>query len=377
LTIAVAPRFAAYHPDVANTYALGGVDGLRFVTIDAEALARVQHQYASSFLRYGVAKWRLAVSCAARLGAEHCLLTYFDHYQLALALHLPAPCAMSGIYFRPTFHYGRLSAENQTAGDRLRAWRQMILVRRALNHPALARLFCLDELAVNYLRPFSEKVAYLPDPVRIMGSSAERNQALRAECEIGVERKVLLLFGDFRGRESLERKGVAQTLAAVRALPDEVARQCCLLLAGQMGEETTAWLQREFATIQRTQPVECRLINRYIAEEDVQSIFHLASLVMIPYQRHVGMSGVLVRAAAAGVPVLASDYGLVGALVQQHRLGWVLDSRQSATFAEMLTAFFRQTLPPTFDAGRAQCFAESHAGSKFSNVLLEGILGNG
>jgi glycosyltransferase involved in cell wall biosynthesis len=219
-------------------------------------------------------------------------------------------------------------------------------------------------------------VAYLPDPVRIMACSPERTQILRTELRIGPERKVLLLFGDFRGRESLERKGVAQTLAAVRALPEDTARQCCLLFAGQMSEETTAWVEREFAMIQRTQPVECRLINRYIAEEEVQAIFHLADLVMIPYQRHVGMSGVLVRAAAAEVPVLASDYGLVGALVPQHRLGWVIDGGRSSAFAEMLTAFFRQGLPPTFDIASAQHFAESHSGDKFSSVLLEGILSN-
>jgi glycosyltransferase involved in cell wall biosynthesis len=242
-----------------------------------------------------------------------------------------------------------------------------------LSNKSFAYLFCLDELAAEMLRRKSDKVAYVPDPVRIVDSAREQIEALSTELQIGAERKVLLMFGDFRRQESMERKGVAQALAVMRLLPADAARRCCLVVAGQVSEATAAWLERELRTIQRDKPVEWRLINRYMAEDEAQAVFRLADLVLIPYQKHVGMSGVLVRAAAAEVPVMASDYGLIGALVRRQHLGWVVDSGQAPAMAAALVAYLEKRLEPPFDAVQAKRFAAGHSGEKFGRTILERI----
>ena len=58
-----------------------------------------------------------------------------------------------------------------------------------------------------------------------------------------------------------------------------------------------------------------------------------SDVVLAPYQRFVGSSGVLMWAARAGRPVLAQEFGLVGRLTRDHRLGAVADSSDPAHLA--------------------------------------------
>ncbi len=50
-------------------------------------------------------------------------------------------------------------------------------------------------------------------------------------------------------------------------------------------------------------------------------------VVLIPYQRHVGSSGLLIWAASAGKPVITQDFGLIGALTRAYKLGQTVDTK--------------------------------------------------
>jgi glycosyltransferase involved in cell wall biosynthesis len=63
-----------------------------------------------------------------------------------------------------------------------------------------------------------------------------------------------------------------------------------------------------------------------------------ADVVVLPYRKHAGSSGLLVQAAAAGTRVLASDFGWIGAAVRNHRLGRTVDVELSEAFANALEA---------------------------------------
>ncbi len=51
-------------------------------------------------------------------------------------------------------------------------------------------------------------------------------------------------------------------------------------------------------------------------------ILRAASFVLTLYHHHMGSSGALVRASAAGRPVLSTEFGLLGHLTQAHQLGF-------------------------------------------------------
>ena len=89
------------------------------------------------------------------------------------------------------------------------------------------------------------------------------------------------------------------------------------------------------------------------------------------YQRHVGGSAVLVRAAAAGKPALASDYGLVGQLVRENGLGLALDATDPAAVAAAVTRFLES--PPLGNPEQMRNFAELNRASEYARVIFEAI----
>ncbi len=110
----------------------------------------------------------------------------------------------------------------------------------------------------------------------------------------------------------------------------------------------------------------------YVPDGEVSAYFHLADVVVAPYPRHAGMSGVVLLAAAAGRPVLTSSYGLVGELTRRRSLGLAVDVCQQAALVEGLQRFLLAdptSLCDPVELGRA---AREHEAGRFAAVLLRG-----
>ena len=133
-------------------------------------------------------------------------------------------------------------------------------------------------------------------------------------------------------------------------------------------------LTEKLTEIRQISSVQLLLYNHYITEEEVQALFNLADAILIPYQRHVGMSGLLVRAAAAKRPVVASDYGLLGALVAKYKLGITLDSTLPAQIAHALQLCIDVNPLPAFDPASALQFAQAHSGAIFAKTISDHLL---
>src|SRR3546814_9883678 len=66
--------------------------------------------------------------------------------------------------------------------------------------------------------------------------------------------------------------------------------------------------------------------NRHLSRGEIDALVDRCDVVLAPYQRFVGSSGVLLWAASRGRPLLAQDYGLVGRLTADHGLGLTVDT---------------------------------------------------
>jgi glycosyltransferase involved in cell wall biosynthesis len=96
---------------------------------------------------------------------------------------------------------------------------------------------------------------------------------------------------------------------------------------------------------------------------------------LAPYQRHVGMSGILLLAAAAGKPVLSSDYGLMGELVRRYGLGITVDSTVPSEIAKGLMRCLTEPATVLVDLDRMESFAEQHSAERYAKTIFE-QLGN-
>ena len=100
VSVVVSPDFLAQHADIVADAATYDV---RIVAVTATQNA---HRLAArGGLAQSRAEWNLMEQYARLDRADEVLLMYFDHLQPAFWLSKPLPFDVSGILFRPSFHY--------------------------------------------------------------------------------------------------------------------------------------------------------------------------------------------------------------------------------------------------------------------------------
>lgn len=372
LTFVVLPDFLHVHADVVSL--ASEVSSIYFVPIRLSEAAALKNRSTSlnRNLR-NFQEWRLFQHYAHRLHADHCLILYFDTCIVPAAVGKSFPCPFSGIYFRPTFHYSIFqpnSVSRSSFKTKLQNWREQFLLKRLLSHPKLQTLFSLDQMAVDALQQLwpSANITGLPDPVDIRTTAAE-TCSLRQKLGIENGRKVFLLFGAIT-----QRKGGFKLLEAITTLPTEHCKQLCIAFIGEANPTIQALLQERIKAIQQTHAVQFVCNFEYVDETRVPKYFQLADVVLAPYQQHVGMSGILLQAAAAKKPVLSSDYGLMGEVTKRHKLGLAVDSAQPRAIALGISRLLSGDISDIYSPLSALDFAKSNSSERFSEVIWSEIL---
>ncbi len=369
MEIVVLPQFMEQHSDVVAAAVADTQQRVRFVPITAtEAASLSNRSTLLSRKKLGFQEWNLLCKYAASLGASHALLMYFDTYQLPSLLGKRPPCGVSGIYFRPRFHYAKFDCQNPWMQQRWQQWREKFFLSLVLRNSQWRNLFCLDPLVVPEINNFqtASTPLYLPDPVKIYHDRAVPSKQLRENLGIEPQRRVFLLFGALH-----RRKGIYKLLDAIKLLPANVCQECCFLLVGPIAQGDSEPVQQKIEQLRESLPVQIVTHNQFIHEREVQSYFQIADVILAPYQRHVGMSAILVRAAAAGKAVLASDYGLMGEITRSHHLGITVDTEVTEQIAQGLRLFCHNAPQQLCDSSKMQAFARQNSADKFAEVIVQ------
>lgn len=368
LNIVVLPEFLDVHHDTVEFIAQHKHPNIQLLPIKPEEKAALASRSSGmSRALCNFQEWRLFCNYAAELRAEQCLMMYLDTYELPLALGLKAPCPFSGIYFRPTFHYKEFFNYTPSSKVKLQQAREKFALSRILRHPQLATLFCLDPFAVKQLEKLHNQanIVHLPDPIKLDGNSGVSPDVLKKRLCIQPDRQVLLLFGALEGR-----KGIYQLIEAIALLSPALCEKLCLLLVGGTNPTERALIASKVQALRQDYPIQIIEQYEFVPEQEVAAYFQLADVVLAPYQHHAGMSGILLHAAAAGKPVLSSDYGLMGELVQRHKLGLAIDSAKPQEIAIALTRLAQEPLQSLYDREQIWAFAEQHSVDYFTKTIF-------
>lgn len=369
LDIVVSPRFLHVHADVVQRADQSDSHHIRFVAITAEEENRLSSR-GSSIQRNvrNYQEWRIFHKYASQLQPSHALILYLDTCILPLVTGAQSPCKFSGIYFRPTLHYGQFNQQLSWNG-RLQQWREQFLLRRLMRHPQLQTLLSLDSFAVEEIKQLGghAHVLHLPDPVSAMPKVPESMLEKQKES-LGIDpnRRVLLLFGALTAR-----KGVYQLFEAISLLETNICQQLCLLLVGEADPSNRERIHLQVATIAQAQPVQIIEQYGYIDDQDVPVYFQLADVILAPYQKHVGMSGILLLAASARKPVLSSDYGLMGKIVDRYSLGLTVDSTIPSQIAYGLSRLLLESPDSFCDYGKMDALVAHNSVENFARLIFQ------
>jgi glycosyltransferase involved in cell wall biosynthesis len=361
LVLVVPPHFLDIHRELADVISLAPAHLVRVETIDGSIPS--PGNSATDLIRYDLAQGAVFRHYVDRLHPEWCLLMQFDYLQLHLILgrspiHRPR---IAGIYFRPSFHYAALTGRRPSWRERLNDTRKRLTLKRALQNPMLDTLFSLDPFVVAEIDSWKTgaKVIALPDG---FSHPVLATKDLTNSVEPG--RLIALTYGSLA-----ERKGIFSIIDALPHLPEALQRRLALVFAGRVHEPDRPDFLKAIAHAKRTTHVQIVLDDRFLPEPELATWIDAATMLLVAYRRHIGSSNVLIRAAAAGKPVVGTDYGLVGEQIRRHRLGLAVDSNDPATLAAAL-ADMMDAPDRHIEPAEAVRFAAANTATAFAETIL-------
>ena len=368
LRVIVSPDFKhKYIADFEQAFPLRQ-HGIEFTEISTQEFSNINLR-ATKLQRTNRAlkEWRLLYRYAKKFQVDHAVVMYLDTCELPLLLRKPLPCAISGIYFRPSFHYAAFPTFRRSWKNSLQHAREKAFIRRVTELEQFKNLFCIDPFASDIInREFkTTKAVHLADPVEAQSVDSATVQSMVEKLEVEHGRRVFFLFGSLDAR-----KGVYQFLEALLLLPDESCRQICLLMVGTPRASERARLDHMIDEVSNQKPIQVVTRFEYIPEADVPIYFQVSDFVLALYQQHVGMSGILLLAAAADKPVISSDFGLMGELVRQFELGVAVDSTSAKEISEAIAQLLLPIDKPIHSAEKARTFAEINSAERFATTLF-------
>ena len=175
----------------------------------------------------------------------------------------------------------------------------------------------------------------------IFSEGAPSREAARAALDL--DGRVILFFGYVRPYKGLD--DLLRALALARR--DAWDR---LVIVGEFYEAPGRYkaLLEHPAIKDRV-----RVVNRYVANEEVARYFAAADVVALPYREATG-SGIAQIAFGAGVPVIATRTGGLEEVVEEGVSGLLVPPRDPRSLARAIERFFDEHLAETLRAGVAQ-----------------------
>ena len=315
-------------------------------------------QKPKSVFKRSTFEWELFCCYAKEFNAILGFFMYIDYLQLAILSQNAPPCPISGILFRPTLvNYIAFSLK-----EKLNYWRKNITLKYFVKNKNVASLFSLDPFARDFIEEnwHTDKVKHLPDPVQVYPSTQSEFQMKKT---LGIEenRKVFLIFGYLDSR-----KGILEVMETIGNISREKSQKGCLLIVGLWEENERRLFDNLLPKIQQLSDFQIIIKNTYIKEEDIQEYFKVADYALALYNKHFGMSGIMVWAAAAQKPLITYNFGLMGKIVSENELGITINNDLKEKFEMLL-----ENENFIGNIQKMKAFAELNQAENYAKVILE------
>jgi glycosyltransferase involved in cell wall biosynthesis len=261
----------------------------------------------------------------------------------------------AGICMGPCFHHAEAGIASPPV--RQRAIKEALFYR-LLRLPQLTALYTIDPWLLPHVTQkhseLASRLRYLPDPSEL----ASHVDRVTARSMLGISEAdfVVLVYGTIDSR-----KGVDLLLKGVRdgLLSDKVR----VLVVGRQTAALSEMLDQD--------PL-VTAVNRFVDTALEAAAFSAADTVWLGYRSHYVMSGVLVLAAQAGKPVIATSQGLIGKMVTHNALGAAIDCTDPKQVAlALLSAISQGACQPTAGMVRIK---ETHTWDEANRIISQSFL---
>lgn len=293
---------------------------------------------------------------AHRHRADHLIVTHSDRFSLGLLMRrlagrpfAPAGCESQGLFFS----VGLVDPFDRPLR---RAFVRSLLPIAAAG--PYTHFHHLDPRVIERLHASgsasSRRWSLMPDPVeRPDPLTTAQARAMLAIPEDGRAVGCAGIIDRRKGADLLIRAFAR----SVRAPSDR------LLLVGPHEQFIRDMLAADHADLVRDGRILS--VDRFLPPAQLATAICAMDLVATPYPRHLASASIVIRAAAAGRPVLGASFGWVGDLVPRLGLGWTCDVENPDAFAPALAAAIDQSQAWRLSPAAAR-FVQFHSPENFA-----------
>jgi glycosyltransferase involved in cell wall biosynthesis len=194
-------------------------------------------------------------------------------------------------------------------------------------------LLVMDERV--YAKPAIHKkynLAFLPEPWEGEFGKISKNDS-RNMVGLPKDEFLFLLIG-----KQNKRKGLVELLKAIK-YDLSILNKSKFLIYGRIEDE----IKTEVATLMKELPKDKVILNEtFIDENELAYYYNGCDCILLPYAKSFQFtSGVLTRATASKVPVIASDHGVIGYRVKTNKLGFTYKSGNYKSLSRKLDIMIR------------------------------------
>jgi glycosyltransferase involved in cell wall biosynthesis len=295
----------------------------------------------------------LLAGIVARMQPEQILHLYGDGIVGQLATHARRLPPASLCMFYPALHYRAAYDSSLSPREMLRATRLELQVQLWRRRPDALSILALDALAAaRWNRTGGARAHWLPEPPIAPLGLVTR------------ERSGALLYGALSRHKGIE--AIADALCRPPS-PDYPVR-----FVGTVDPSYQTALATLMARMRRA-GVDARLVERRHTEVEGLAALASARCALLPYPRHTGMSRVLLEAVSVGTPVVATRFGMMGALVQRHHLGLAVRSSVPSELRAAIDALARDEGGPRTFSPWLSAFAAAYSRQEFERRVLSAL----
>ena len=353
LIVLVSPDFFEKHPQIIQKTLSPRVQWIKFSDLEF-----IEWQKTKGVFKRSVFEWKLFCDYANSSKAVLGFFMYIDYLQLAVLSQNPPPCPISGILFRPTL----VNYPANSLKEKLNYWRKNITLKYFVKNKNVDSIFNLDGYATAFIEQnwHTNKVKFLPDPVQVYPSTRTVSEVKRT---LGIEenRKVFLIFGFLDSR-----KGISDVMQAIGSISREKTQKGCLLIVGPWEENERALFELQLPKIRQNTDFQIIINDTFVKDEDIQQYFKVTDYALALYHQHFGMSAIMVRAAAAQKPLIASNFGLMGRIVSENELGITIDNDLKEKIEMLL-----ENENFIGNKNKMEAFAALNQAENYAKVILE------
>ncbi len=289
----------------------------------------------------------------------------FDYFEKILALR-GSPfnsVPFIGMMMNVKYHRQKMGIGPNSRSD----WLYEQLFRRILRIPTLQSITVIDECFLTYTQQSRhkeyQKIQFVPDVGELFGN--ESRELARNELNLQQESFVILVYGSLS-----ERKGIKELLKAVSMLGQS---QITVLLAGEQDEK----IQQQLCASLAQQLVGRGCLIESLGFHDERReyrVFRASDVVWLGYVGGArGSSGVLYQAGSIGLPILATNEGLIGWLTKRHGIGLTVNPTDCHAVARAINQLSVDKEFTKECGQHNRDLAKLHSGEKFGDDVCNAI----